>query len=395
MQAHSLTRAPELNDAMTSEGQITGRDHLTGQAITLHWRNGRISGRTALEHAAANLPWLAPALVDLQINGYGGVDFQRDGLAAEDLLRAARRLRADGCARFLLTLITDDWPRLTARLRNLRELRAQSAELQAAIAGWHIEGPFLSEKPGFHGAHDPALMRDPTPAHLRELRDLTGTDPLLLTLAPERTGAVEAIALAVSLGIKISLGHTDAPVEILHTAVQAGATGFTHLGNGIPQQLDRHDNILWRVFETHGLMVSLIPDRIHLSPALFRAVNRVLKPAAVYCTTDAMAAAGAPPGRYSIGAMQLEVGEDQIVRLPGKPNFAGSALRPLQGVRRAAEMLQRPWQEVWRHFAENPARLMGLDTDLIVGNEASFCLITECAGEIADGRVCSAGTWWS
>ena len=140
-----------------------------------------------------------------------------------------------------------------ARLRHLRDLRPQSEELQSAIAGWHIEGPFLSSEPGFHGAHDPALMLDPTPAHIQELRAITGNDPLLLTMAPERTGALKAIAEATSLGVKVSLGHTNASAEILRKAVQAGATGFTHLGNGCPRELDRHDNILWRVVETPGV----------------------------------------------------------------------------------------------------------------------------------------------
>src|SRR5207247_8189697 len=125
-----------------------------------------------------------------------------------------------------------------------------------------------------------------------------------------------AIALAVSLGIKISLGHTNASAEILRQAIEAGATGFTHLGNACPRELPRHDNILWRVLDARGLTISLIADGIHVSPALFRLLHRVLDAATIFYTTDAMAAAGAPPGRYAIGALQLEVGPDQIVRQP-------------------------------------------------------------------------------
>jgi len=254
-------------------------------------------------------------------------------------------------------------------------LRAQSAELQLSITGWHIEGPFLSAEPGFHGAHNPKLMLDPTSAHIRELRDITGNDPLLLTLAPERAGALEAIALAVSLGIKISLGHTNASAEMLRQSVQAGATMFTHLGNGCPRGLDRHDNILWRVIETPGLTVSLIPDGIHVSAPLFRLLHRVLNSNSIFYTTDAMAAAGAKPGRYRLGALEVEVDEDQVVRQPGKTNFAGSALRPIDGIFRAAEMLNCPWQEVWPRFSETPAKLLGLAHGLEVGMPANFCLL--------------------
>ena len=264
---------------------------------------------------------------------------------------------------------------MTSRLRAFRTLRSKSAELQSAIAGWHIEGPFLSAEPGFHGAHDPSRMIDPTPEHIRELRSITSNDPVLFTVSPERQGAVEAIELAVGLGIKVSLGHTNASAEILHRAIEAGATGFTHLANGCPRELDRHDNILWRVFEMAGLTVSLIPDRIHVSPPLFRLMHRVLDPNAIYYTSDAMAAAGAPPGRYTMGKKEVDVGPDQVVRPPGQPLFAGSALRPAEGVFRAAQMLNCPWQETWARLSEIPAKFMGLRNELAVQQPATFCVL--------------------
>lgn len=361
-------------------GEICGWHYATRAPVCLRWRAGRI---TALDAAPAEPPpdqWLAPALVDLQVNGFASVDFQRDQRNGDDLLAAARGLREAGCTRFLLTLITDAWPRLTARLRHLRALRSALPELQSAIAGWHIEGPFLSAEPGFHGAHDPTLMLDPKPAHLRELREITGDDPLLLTLAPERPGALEAIRLAVSLGVKVSLGHTNANAETLRATIAAGATGFTHLGNACPRELDRHDNILWRVLDTPGLRVSLIPDRIHVSPPLFRLVHRALAPEAIYYTTDAMAAAGAPPGRFTLGRLEVEVGADGIVRQPGRTNFAGSALRPIDGVFRAAEMLRCGWQETWRRFSETPARFLGLASGLAPGQPAHFCWLRLAEG---------------
>jgi N-acetylglucosamine-6-phosphate deacetylase len=362
-----------MNNA--NSGELSAWHNATRQPVLLRWRDGVITDLQPAVRPPSPELWIAPPLFDLQINGFAGVDFQQDGLTAEDLLQAVRGLRASGCTRFLLTLITDSWQALTARLRHLRALRGQSAELQAAIAGWHVEGPFLSAEPGFHGAHDPSRMVDPTLENVLELRSITGTDPLLLTLAPERRGAIEVIALAVSRGMKVSLGHTDAPAKTLAAAVKTGATGFTHLGNACPRELDRHDNILWRVLDTPGLTVSLIPDRIHVSPPLFRLVHRALDSASIYYTTDAMSAAGAPPGRYRLGRMELEVGADQIVRQPGKTNFAGSAARPIDAVFRAAEMLACPWQEAWVHLAQSPAGFMGLPQELAVGQRASFCVL--------------------
>src|SRR2546427_12226498 len=283
---------------MTMDGQIHAWQVGTRKPVRLRWAEGRVTHLETVSSPPEEEQWIAPGLFDLQVNGYGGVDFQQDDLTLEDLLTAARGLRSAGCPRFLVALITDDWPRLLKRLQHLRWLRSCSSELGAAIVGWHVEGPFLSAEPGFHGAHNPALMRNPTSEDIRELRKMTDDDPCLLTLSPERAGAIKAIELAVSLGLKVSLGHTDASLQILQQAVQAGATGFTHLGNGCPRELDRHDNILWRVFETQGLMVGLIPDQIHVSAPLFRLVHRVLSPDSIYYTTDAMSAAGAPPGRY-------------------------------------------------------------------------------------------------
>jgi N-acetylglucosamine-6-phosphate deacetylase len=376
-----------------SEGEICARHYATGKRVRLRWLQGQISHLEPAPTSVADDLWLAPAMVDPQINGYGAIDFQQDNLTADDLLLAARQLRAAGCTRFLLTLITDEWSKLTARLRHLRSLRSQSPELESAIVGWHIEGPFLSTEPGFHGAHNPALMLNPTPAHIQELHAITGNDPLLLTVAPERPGALEAIACATSLGVKISLGHTNASAEILGRAVAAGATAFTHLGNGCPRELDRHDNILWRVLETPGLTVSLIPDQIHISPAPFRLIHQLLGPDAIYYTTDAMAAAGAPPGRYKLGQTEAEVGADQIVRQPGKTNFAGSALRPIDGVFRAARMLNRPWQEVWDRSSHAPAKLLGLAGGLEPGQRADFCLLQMSeADELLNLRTFVAGS---
>jgi N-acetylglucosamine-6-phosphate deacetylase len=360
-------------------GVVQGRHYQTGEPVRVRCRAGRIE---AVEPASdlGEEAWVAPGLVDLQVNGFGGVDFQRDDLTAAELEVAVAHLRQAGCTRFLPTLITEAWPRLTRRLRQLRRCRAESPALRAAMAGWHLEGPFLSAEPGFCGAHDAAAMIDPSPAHLRELREIVAEDAVLLTLAPERPGALEAIAQAVALGFRVSLGHTNAPAAILAEAVRRGATGFTHLGNACPPQLDRHDNILWRVLDTPGLTVGLISDQLHVPPLLFRVIHRVLGPERIYYTTDAMAAAGAPAGRYTLGTWEVEVGADRVVQLPGRTHFAGSALRPVEGVFGAARMLRQTWRQTWDGLAVRPARWMGWLAGLEVGAPADLCRLQLSAG---------------
>ncbi|MBM3821875.1 MAG: N-acetylglucosamine-6-phosphate deacetylase [Verrucomicrobia bacterium] len=319
--------------------------------------------------------WLAPVLCDLQVNGFAGVDFQRLPLESEPAVKATEALARHGCGVFLPTLVTDAWPRLLSKLGRLATLRASHEALRAAWAGWHVEGPFLSDQPGFHGAHDPAKMEDPSPEKIRELRDAAGDLPVLLTLAPERPGAIASIREAVRLGMRVSLGHTDASARQLAEARAAGASLFTHLGNAIPKELDRHDNVLWRVLDQEGFRVMMIPDSVHVSPPLFRLAHRLQGEHGIGYVTDAMSAAGAPPGRYPLGNLELEVGLDLVVREPGKSNFSGSALTPVEGVRRAAMMLRGSWQEAWERFSTLPARWMGLDLGFGPSPRADFCLV--------------------
>lgn len=359
---------------MIFDGTITARRHDTGQGVRIAWRAGAI---LSIEPASAPADvWIAPVLTDLQVNGYGTVDFRAPNLTPNDMLKAVRALHRDGCGQFLPTLTTDVWPAIIARLRLIRSWRKDFPELRNAIAGWHIEGPFMSPVPGYCGAHPKEKMLSPTPAHIRELRDAAGDDPVLLTVAPEQAGVLDVIPLVASLGIRVSAGHSNATAADIAAAVRGGAVSFTHLGNGCPQALDRHDNILWRVIEARDLRVGLIPDSIHVSPALFRIFHRAMDPARFWYTTDAVHPAGAPAGRYWLGDTEVEVGPDQVVRKPGATNFAGSALRPLEGAFRAAEMLGCSWREVWGRYTLQPRRMMGLDTDQIAaGKPANFCLL--------------------
>jgi N-acetylglucosamine-6-phosphate deacetylase len=227
-------------------------------------------------------------------------------------------------------------------------------------------------------------MQDPEPECLEALAEAAGSLPLLLTLAPERNGAVEMIRRARSLGFVVSLGHTNATPAQLAAALDAGATGFTHLGNGCPPTLDRGDNILWRVLDAPPPWVSLIPDGHHVSPPLFRLLHRVLGPDRVLYVTDAMAAAAAAwPGRYRLGSLELEASAEGVVRLPGGSQFAGSALSPIEGIRRAAGMRRCSWQEVWDAGSLGPARAMGLPHGLGAGAPADGCVIrTSASNEI-------------
>ena len=359
----------------THTQSITGRHWKTGDWISIEFNQKKILSISSAAHGSMNAPWLAPSLLDLQVNGYGGVDFQKKSLSEASLMKAVEALNRDGCPRFFLTLTSSGWPSILSKIKRIKVWRDNNPTLRKCIAGWHVEGPFLSKEPGYCGAHDSSVMEDPNPEKIQALGEIIQTDPTLLTLAPERPGSMESILHASQLGMRVSLGHTNADTACLSAAESAGATGFTHLGNACPQKLDRHDNLIFRVLDCGSWMTGIIPDGVHVSPALFRILHKLIPLNQIYYTTDAMSAAGATPGRYTIGNIEVEVGDDQVVRQPGQSNFAGSALRPSEGITRAARMLHTNWQDVWNHFSEIPSRWMGLSTGLYVGAPSNFSIV--------------------
>lgn len=352
---------------------ITAKYYKDGKGRKISVANGKINAIETVSYDGDL--WLAPTLTDLQVNGYAKASYGNMKLTLGALKKSVSDLNRDGCGEFFPTLCTDKWENIIAKLKQLRAWREADPELKAAMVGWHIEGPFMSPISGYCGAHSKELMVSPTPEHLNLLRKEAGNDPVLITMAPEQPGVIEIIPLAVSLGFTVSLGHTNASNEELAAAIKAGAKSFTHLGNGCPQELDRHNNIIWRGIEATALHVGLIPDSIHVSPMLFRIMHRAMDTARFWYTTDAVHPAGALPGIFRSEGGELVVGPDQVVRKPGATNFAGSALRPLEGIFRAADMLGCSWRDVWDYYSIQPRKMVGLDPNqLAIGKPASFCV---------------------
>lgn len=301
------------------------------------------------------------SLLDIQINGFAGVDFQRTDYTAADLRRAVEALRRHRTARFFATFITDSIPALAAKLSHFENLRSMDPVVDEAVCGYHLEGPWLSPEPGYRGAHDPQHMGPPNWRDFASLQKIANGRIRLVTLAPEWPGSDEPIRAMVDAGVQVSLGHTNASNSAIDAAIGAGARFCTHLGNAVPLTLPRHDNVIQRLLARDELSAFLIPDGIHLPPFALRNFFRAKPFGKALFTTDAMAAAGAPPGRYSMGSLEIVTGEDRVVRLPGSQLLAGSALTPAEGVVNAEGWLGLSRGEAESLFSTAIARHFGID----------------------------------
>ncbi len=302
----------------------------------------------------------AAGLFDFQVNGFGGVDFQRDDLTSTEFAHAVAALRKHGTSGIFATLITDEIDALCRRFAALEKLCATVPSAGAAILGYHLEGPWLSPTPGYRGAHPAGPMRAPTFADYERLQAAAHGRLRLITLAPEWPGSAEFIAAVTQQGVHVSLGHTDASEAEIDEAIRAGARFCTHLGNGCPLELPRHDNIVQRLLARDELTACFIPDGIHLPKGVLKNFVRAKPAGRVLFTTDAMAGAGAPPGRYTIGPHLIAVGADGVARQPGEKNFAGSTLTPDVGVRHIADWLNLTPETARNFWSTAPAAAFGI-----------------------------------
>jgi N-acetylglucosamine-6-phosphate deacetylase len=299
-------------------------------------------------------------LFDFQVNGFGGVDFQRDGLTGAQFDHAVAALRRHRTSGIFVTLITDEVDALCHRFAAFEKLCAASPASATAVLGYHLEGPWLSPEPGYRGAHPAGPMHAPSLTEFERLQSAAGGRIRLVTLAPEWPGSAEFIAALTGAGVHVSLGHTNATEAEIDAAIRAGARFVTHLGNGCPAQLHRHDNVIQRLLARDDLTACFIPDGVHLPRYTLKNFVRAKPANRILFTTDAMAGAGAGHGRYTIGPHEIDVGADRIARQPGAPNFAGSTLTPDEGVRHIADWLELSPASAHALWSTVPAAAFGV-----------------------------------
>jgi len=299
--------------------------------------------------------------LDLQVNGYGGVDFNGDDLEADALHRACRALAGAGAAQVLATVITDTLPAMCARLARLVALREADAFVAEIIAGLHIEGPFLNETPGYVGAHPAAAVVPASVEAAKRLLDAAGGLARMVTLAPERDEDLAVTRYLATEGLVVSAGHCDPSLEVLDAALDAGLSMFTHVGNGCPMMLPRHDNIIQRALSRSGrLWCCFIADGVHVP---FPALGNYLRCAGIercIVVTDCTGAGGMPPGRYRLASREIEIGEDLVAWAPGRAHLVGSTISVERTIGNLAGPLGLGEADIARLLDGNPRAALGL-----------------------------------
>ena len=301
--------------------------------------------------------------LDLQVNGYAGVDFCAVDLTADALHAACQRLADDGVDAILATLITDSIDRLTTKLANLVRWRTEDPLIRQMIAGFHIEGPFLSPEPGYIGAHDPSAVAPATIDDASRLLDAADGLTKIITLAPEYDAKFATTRFLVEQGVTVSAGHCNPSLDQLKGAIDHGLSMVTHFGNGCPVELPRHDNFLQRVLHLRDqLWIGFIPDGAHINfPALKNYLDLVGLDRA-FMVTDAISAATLGPGRYELSSMTVEVDDQGVARKPGSSNLAGSTIT-MPGIRQnLITHLGYDESEVRRLIDHNPRLAIKLES---------------------------------
>lgn len=342
-----------------------GRDAITGQLVEVTVSRERIveiRGDADAEEDAREWPWISAGWIDLQVNGFGGYDLNGDQATPEDIEGVTRALNARGVCVYLPTIITGPIDRMRRAFASIAAYVDERRFGSGSIAGIHMEGPYLSAEDGSRGAHPKADIREPDWDEFQRLQEAARGLIRMVTIAPEREGAIPFIRRLADAGIVVAIGHTMASGEQLEQAVQAGATMSTHLGNGSQPVLPRHPNYIWQQLADDRLWATFIPDGHHLAPSVLKAMLRVKRERSIF-VSDSVRFGGMAPGEYSspIGG-RVVLTESGRLHTAANPNIlAGSASSLADGIANAVRHTDMTLAEAVQAVTSRPARLMGYE----------------------------------
>jgi N-acetylglucosamine-6-phosphate deacetylase len=306
--------------------------------------------------------FIAPGWIDLQVNGFAGVDYNSAAATHEQIAQSIRAQFACGVTRHFPTVITGSRENMTAALRNLASAKESIAEGAApgefsAMEAFHLEGPYISPADGPRGAHPARWVRPPDFDEFQAFQEAARGHIRLVTISPEWPEAPRFIEKIVEKGVVASIGHTRASASEIADAVSAGATLSTHLGNGTDALLPKTSNYIWEQLAEDRLAASFIVDGFHLPAPFLNVALRAKGLERSILITDAVMPAGCPPGVYKLGEVDVALKEDGSVRLAGGSRLAGSALRMDQAIGNVMRTAGLNLREAVTLATRNPARV--------------------------------------
>ncbi|MDR3675768.1 MAG: amidohydrolase family protein [Acidobacteriota bacterium] len=340
---------------MIIEGNIPAR----GWA-RIRIESGLIQSVEVVGPTADSQPFVAPGLIDIQVNGFAGVDFSEPELTIERALAVLPRIWKTGVTSFCPTLVTNTHEGLKRNFRILAAAFRLYPQFARSVPCFHLEGPYISPG-GALGAHNAQNVRWPDWGEFQELQEAAEGHIGIVTLAPELPGAMDFIRRLCASGVLVAVGHTDASAEQIHQAVEAGARLSTHLGNGCPEMMHRHLSPLWAEIAMPELNASIICDGFHLPPDLVNVILLAKTIGRCILITDAVSPATMPPGRYRTLNTEVELLPNNKVVAAGGKMLAGSAASLNHVVEVFLRYTGVPLVDALAAATTNPARLLGAD----------------------------------
>ncbi len=316
----------------TATPEVIGRHFRTGRPVRWELAEGRIAAADACTLDAAHtnqLPWVAPGFVDVQVNGFGGQEFSSLELPAEKVAKISDALAAFGVTQYCPTVTTASRDTILHAVKTIDDACRRWPRVDHAIAGIHVEGPYLSPDDGPRGAHPREHCRPPDWNEFRAFQDAAAGRIRIVTLAAEYPESCRFIEHATADGIVVAIGHTAANSDQIRAAVDAGARLSTHLGNGAHRELRRHPNYLWDQLAEDRLMASLIVDGHHLPPEVVQTFVRAKSAERCLLVSDLSGLAGLPPGRYETALCELEILDDGRLVIAGQDQLLAGASAPI------------------------------------------------------------------
>ncbi len=337
---------------------LRGRSIYNDHGISLSLENSRIAEVQTTE-VSPDAPYISPGFLDLQVNGYAGNDYNSPDLSTAEIRRIVDLLAASGTTRHLATVITGPTGRIESNLRTIAGAIEADPLLDQAILGIHLEGPYISAEEGARGAHQAKYVHDPDFHEYQGWQEACGNRIRIITLAPERKGALEFIEKVSHGGTVVALGHTGASPQRIREAVEAGARLSTHLGNGSHSMVPRLQNYIWEQLAEDRLHAGIISDGYHLPAEVVKVIARAKGLHRLILVSDVAVMGGKEPGVYEWDGISVRVYEDGHLGLADAEFLAGAGHLLDRCIAQFVRFTGVRIDEAVRLCTTNPAEFLG------------------------------------